>query len=82
MRILFVDDIPKQRTKKQLKQHEKTMKKFLKSYKQRKDDNTKISIFSFNMNCEEINDAITQLELEKGEIYSQQLLNKLNEGEG
>lgn len=54
MEILFVDDIPKQRTKKQLKQQEKAMKKLWKVYKKRKDDNTKISIFSFNMNCEEM----------------------------
>lgn len=67
MEILFIDDIPKQLTKKQLKQHEKEMKKFLKSYKKRKNDNTKISIFSFSMNCEEIDGTITQSELGKGD---------------
>lgn len=67
MEILFADDIPKQRTKKQLKQHEKAIKKLWNVYKKRKYDNTKISIFSFNMNCEEIDDTITQLELGKGD---------------
>lgn len=60
MEILFVDDIPKQRTKRQIKEQEKAMKKLWKVYKKRKDDNTKISIFSFNMNCEEINDTLSE----------------------
>ena len=56
MEILFVDDIPKQRTNKQIKEQENAMKKLWKVYKKRKDDNIKISIFSFNMNCEEISE--------------------------
>ena len=67
MEILFIDDIPKQRTKKQIKEQQKAMKKLWKVYKKSKDDNAKISIFSFNRNCEEIYDTITQLELEKGD---------------
>ena len=54
MDILFIDDIPKQRTKKQIKEQQKAMKKLWRLYKNRKDDNTKIAIFSFNMNCEEM----------------------------
>jgi hypothetical protein len=67
MKILFIDDIPKQRTKKQIKEQKKAMKKLWNVYKKRKDDNTKISIFSFNMNCEEIDGTITQSELGKGD---------------
>lgn len=67
MKILFIDDIPKQRTKKQIKEQEKAMKKLWNVYKERKDDNTKISIFGFNINCEEIDSTMTQSELGKGD---------------
>lgn len=67
MKILFIDDIPKQRTKKQIKEQEKAIKKLWNVYKKRKDDNTKFSIFGVNMNCEGIDGTITQSELGKGD---------------
>ena len=75
MEILFVDDISKQQTKKQIKEQEKALKKLWRLYKKRKRPDYSLTNFII------LTDTITQLELKKGEKYSQYLLNKLNRGE-